>query len=215
MRETRCMDTHATTGALLPLLAVAQSQTYPDQTGPWLLKVSSPNPTDDGYYPAAGYVAAITEQPLLTTRGNADGFFFNYSASSPNTIIDGFQTGVIIYKLPLRQPDPFNRTDLPSRWNIYGSGLSSNVAVTVFSARSGEGSRIGFDAGNKLFAVDRYGEFDATVPYDQRVDKIFYQWYMCNTTWLGSYRYRTLAWVVRGEPVNKSCSPANVTRGSK
>lgn len=188
--------------ALVALFFSATSaQTFPNQSGPYALKVSSDDAAINGKYLYACHSGAAIEQLCLGDKGENPSTFGSYyfNSSEWSEEVNGSKTGVLVWNLPLQ--DTFASSALTFSYNP-----ASNVVVLYFIPGDQNAATIAFDADDKMF-VAAYVD-DTVTPGGS---KAFYHWEVCNTQF-GGYRYQALAWVTVGRPINESCRGVNVTR---
>ncbi|KAK0722806.1 hypothetical protein B0T26DRAFT_235088 [Lasiosphaeria miniovina] len=186
---------------------LAQQQTN-NQTGPFLLKLTSANETLNGNYLGACHAGAAIEALCLigknisTINRSAATFFWNY------TIYDGqpSESGSLVWTLQLsggimNVSEPLSVT--------YNPG--TNVAVPMLTP-GGVAQQVGFN-GSTLYVPGypddsnfKYGEYPTNLSTTQLTN-----WQAC---WLfaGSYYYNALAWVTSGAPHNPTCQAVGVLR---
>ncbi|KAH6853196.1 hypothetical protein B0I37DRAFT_358741 [Chaetomium sp. MPI-CAGE-AT-0009] len=195
----RVLTTFPALAALL--LSTAAAQTFPNQFGPYALKVTSDDATINGKYLYACHSGAAIEQLCIGEKGEyaaaSGSYYFNSSDWSEE--VDGSKTGVLIWNLPLQDAHASSAL-------TFNYSPASNVVLAYFIPGDQNTVTVGFDAEDKLF-VAAYVD-DTVTPGGS---KAFYHWEVCNTQFSG-YRYQALAWVTIGTPINESCRGANVTR---
>ncbi|KAK0710392.1 hypothetical protein B0T21DRAFT_396632 [Apiosordaria backusii] len=182
---------------------------FPNQTGPFLLKISASGSEYDGMYLSPQDTGLLYHQPVVVTAINSsrDVFYFNTTFAADGHFIDGVQTGLLVWNL--LSSGILQRYTSPLQFQ---SNLISNVITTAFFPSS-FGQTIGFDLDNKLCALWTHGYRDATIPSENvsRPGNLFYNWHVCQT-FFNNYNLTSLNWVTGGEPINRSCRAVNVTK---
>jgi hypothetical protein len=186
---------------LLPVLAalfsVGTAQTYPDQSAPFSLKISSSaDPSLNNKYLYACHSGAAIEQLCLGEKSEHAAAFSTYYL---NTSEWSAGTGSLVWNLPLGDISASSAL-------TFGYSPATNVIPSYFVPGDQDAVRVGIDEDDRLY-VPAYID-DVLTPGG---DKHFYNWEVCNTQF-GGYRYQALAWVTVGTPINTSCKSVNVTR---
>ncbi|KAK4230839.1 hypothetical protein QBC38DRAFT_383074, partial [Podospora fimiseda] len=185
----------------------AQSLVSFNQTGPFLLKVTSASNTslNDLYISTCRAGAAIEGLCLgdHAVDNNTWNFFWNY------TVFDGVpsETGILTWTLPVVGANILTVSEALSL--NYNPG--SNVVLPLFTP--GQGTSVGWDD-NTLYIPGLYD--DALFQPNQYPDPValasannqllLKNWYAC-WIYFGAYYFHAIAWVSAGLPHNPTCEP--------
>ncbi|OTB16270.1 hypothetical protein K445DRAFT_59525 [Daldinia sp. EC12] len=190
-------------------LAGAQT-TYPNQSAPFNLVLSSDNSTLNGQKLTACHSGAAVESFCLddtVQEPQFQTFFFNGSAEAPQDP-NFLPSGLITWTFTGGQPPFTSNTAMSFMYNP-----ASNLAFPLIWPTDDSAQPVSF-TDDELLAVG--ASIDDTVsppePFENYVTYLTDRWAVCTTYWQG-YGYVALQYVLgKEEPQNPSCQRVEVKR---